>query len=104
MPNLPISARCTRAQRRLQSLLARYEATDSQTVLRFCLDRSYARLRNEIAVSVSALDRIKASGAEAEANIELQSSLQRQQQTLTTLRNIMKTRHDTAKNAISNVR
>jgi hypothetical protein len=93
-----------RAQRRLQSLLARYEATDPQTVLRFCLDRSYARLRNEIAASVSALDRMKASGAEAEANIDLQNSLQRQQQTLTTLSNIMKTRHDTAKNAISNTR
>jgi hypothetical protein len=93
-----------RTQRRLQSLLARYETTDSEAVLRFCLDPSYARLRNEIAATVSALERMRASGAEAEANIEMQNSLQRQQRTFMTLSNIMKTKHDTAKNSISNVR
>lgn len=93
-----------RSQQRLQSLLARYEATDPQTVLRFCLDTSYTRLRNEIAANVTALERTSASDVNAQANIELQDNLQRQQQTLTTLSNIMKTRHDTAKNAISNVR
>jgi hypothetical protein len=93
-----------RSQRRLQSLLARYKSTAPETVLRFCLDRSYTRLRNEVAASVTALERTSETGAEAQANVELQNSLQRQQQTLTTLSNIMKTRHDTAKNAISNVR
>jgi hypothetical protein len=93
-----------RMQRGLQSLLARYETTASETVLRFCLDSSYARLRNEIAATVSALERMRASGAEAQANIEIQNSLQRQQRTFTTLSNIMKTKHDTAKNSVSNVR
>lgn len=93
-----------RMQQRLQALLARYEAMESETVLRFCLEPSYARLRAEMAATVSTLERLRASGTETEVNIELQNSLQRQQQTFTTLSNIMKTKHDTAKNAISNIR
>jgi hypothetical protein len=93
-----------RTQRRLQSLLTRYEATDPETVLRFCLDPAYARLRTEIAATVSGVERIGASGINAQANIEMQNSLQQQQRLFTTLSNIMKTKHDTAKNAISNVR
>jgi hypothetical protein len=44
------------------------------------------------------------AGGDAQANIDLQNTLQKQQQTFQTISNVMKTKHDTAKNSISNVR
>ena len=94
----------SRAQRRLQDLLARYRDADPDAVLRFCLDPAYTALRNEVAASVQALERMRASGRDSQASLDLQNTLQRQRRMFTTLSNVMKTRHDTAKNSIGNVR
>ena len=92
------------AQRQLQELLARHPDADPDAVLRFCLDPAYAELRSEVAATVRTLDRMRASGSDMQAHLDLQNTLQQQQRKFTTLSNVMKTRHDTAKNSIGNVR
>lgn len=91
-----------RAKQRLTALLARYKNTAPETVLRFCLDNQYGQLRSDVAASVRAVER--AARGEAQANVDLQNALQQQQRAYTTLSNVMKMRHDVAKNAINNVR
>jgi hypothetical protein len=45
-----------------------------------------------------------ARAADDGRNAALESTLQQQQRTFSSISNVMKTRHDTAKNSISNVR
>jgi hypothetical protein len=89
------------AQRRLQEYLSRYKDDNPQAVLRFCLDPSYRQLQSGLQASVESL-RAGRSGEQASAALE--ETIERQRRTFTTISNIMKTRHDTAKNSIGNVR
>lgn len=101
---LVTNERDEQAQRRLQEVLARHRDTDSDAVLRLCLDPHYRQLQSDVAAIVQALERKRASDGQAESDPALSAALQRQQSVFTTLGNVMKTRHDTAKNSISNVR
>jgi hypothetical protein len=62
-----------------------------------------AQLRADVQASRRTLERINASG-DTQSNVDLQNTLQKQQQLEQMISNIMKAGHDTAKNAISNVR
>jgi hypothetical protein len=94
------------AQRRLQEYLSRYKDNNPEAVLRFCLDPSFRQLSSELQASAQSLRRASGggSGSTARADTTLEDRLQQQQRKYTTLSNIMKTRHDTAKNSIGNVR
>jgi hypothetical protein len=91
------------AQRRLQELMARHGDNNPDAVLRFCLDPSYKQLQSELQASAEGLRRGR-RGSNPEASVELQDNLQRQQRAFQAISNVMKTKHDTAKNSISNVR
>ena len=91
------------ASQKLQHFLSQFHSAEAVT--RFCLDPAIARLQNELHSSRQGLERMTAARAADDGrNVALESTLQRQQRTFSTLSNIMKTKHDTAKNAISNVR
>lgn len=93
------------AQARLQTFLSRYKDNDPAAVLRFCLDPAISRLNSELQASRQGLERMTAARAADDGrNAALESTLKRQQQTFSSISNVMKTRHDTAKNSISNVR
>jgi hypothetical protein len=95
----------TQAQAKLQSFLSRYKDNTPEAVLRFCLDPAIARLNGELQASRQSLERMTAARAADDGrNAALETTLQQQQRTFTTISNVMKTKHDTAKNAISNVR
>jgi hypothetical protein len=87
----------------LRQAMARYSSHNAEAIMRFCLDPTIAALRGELQASRQTLERMSAGG-DAQANIDLQNTLQKQQQTFQTISNVMKTKHDTAKNSISNVR
>jgi len=97
----PGDARATAA---LQQAMARYPNHDAEAIMRFCLEPTIAALRGELQTSRQTLERLNAAGGDAQANIDLQNTLQKQQQTVATISNVMKTKHDTAKNSISNIR
>jgi hypothetical protein len=88
----------------LRQAMARYSSHDAEAIMRFCLEPTIAALRGELLASRRTLERLSAAGGDTQANIDLQNVLQKQQQTLQTISNVMKTKHDTAKNSISNVR
>jgi hypothetical protein len=91
------------ANRQLEELMARYRDNNAEAIMRFCLEPTIAQLRAELEASRQALEHIDA-GNETQANVDLQNKLQQQQQTFSSISNVMKTKHDTAKNSIQNVR
>lgn len=95
----------TQAQTKLQNFLSRYRDNSPEAVLRFCLDPAIGRLNGDLQASRQGLERMTAERAADDGrNVALENRLQQQQQTFSSISNVMKTRHDTAKNAISNVR
>jgi hypothetical protein len=92
------------AQRKLQELLSRYKDNSPEAVMRFCLDPMITQLQGELRASRQTLERLGTGGGDTQANVDMQNKLQQQQQTFSSISNVMKTRHDTAKNSISNVR
>jgi len=88
----------------LRQAMARYSSHDAEAIVRFCLEPTIAALRGGLQASRQALERLNAAGGDAQANVDLQNTLQKQQQAFQTISNVMKTKHDTAKNSISNVR
>jgi hypothetical protein len=101
---LVANERAARAQQRLQALLARYQDNDPQAVLRFCLDPAYRQLQSELEASSQALRRSGAANVDDRSSAALETTLEQQRRRYTAISNIMKTRHDTAKNSIGNVR
>lgn len=102
-----------RAQRRLQALIEKHSDHNPDAVLRFCLDPAYRQLQRSLQNSVQSLersrpvpeDKLNTAGEDSQlANVDLQNALQQQNQRFATIRALIKARHDTAKNAISNVR
>lgn len=92
------------ARRRLELMMSRYRDNNAAVITRYCLEPAITQLRSDLQASQQALERLSAAGGGAQADIDLQNVLQKQQQTFTMISNIMKTKHDTAKNSISNVR
>jgi hypothetical protein len=92
------------AQRRLQEYRSRYKDNNLEAVLRFCLDPSYRQLQSELQASVQSLRQASGGGNAARADTTLEDRLLQQQRTYTSISNVMKTRHDTAKNSIGNIR
>jgi hypothetical protein len=90
------------ARRQLQAFLARYSGANHEAALRFCLEPSYRQLQRDLETSLAALRRAK--DAKSQTGLTTQDALQRQQRTYQTISNVMKTKHDTVKNSISNVR
>ena len=97
----PSDARATDS---LQQAMARYPNHDAEAIMRFCLEPTLAELRGELQTSRRTLERLNAAGGDAQANVDLQNVLQKQQQRIATINNVMKTKHDTVKNSISNIR
>jgi hypothetical protein len=97
----PSDARATDA---LRQAMARYPNHGAEAIMRFCLEPTIAALRGELKTSRQTLERLNAAGGDAQANVDLQNALQKQQRRMSTISNVMKTKHDTAKNSISNVR
>lgn len=93
----------TAAGEALQQALGVHARRSPETVTRFCLEPAIASLRGELESSMQALDRLAADDA-TQANIDLQNVLQKQQQTMAGIAAVLRTKHDTAKNAINNVR
>jgi hypothetical protein len=87
----------------LRQTMVRYASHDAEAIMRFCLEPTIAALRGQLQASRQTLERLSAGG-DAQANVDLQNTLQKQQQAFQTISNVMKTKHDTAKNSISNVR
>lgn len=92
------------AQRSLQAQLDRYKDNDPEAVLRFCLDPAYTALQSELEASQRTLRASSADRIDARASASLERSFEEQQRKYTAISNVMKTRHDTVKNAINNVR
>jgi hypothetical protein len=92
------------ASRTLAQMMSRYKDNSAEAIVRFCLDPTFKQLQAELQSSRQTLERMGTADGDAQASIDLQNTLQRQQQTLTMISNVMKTKHDTAKNSISNVR
>jgi hypothetical protein len=92
------------ARRRLQIYLSRYQDNNPEAVLRFCLDPSYRQLQAELEASSQSLERASRGGAAARAGATTEDRLEQQQRMYQSISNVMKTKHDTAKNSISNVR
>jgi hypothetical protein len=91
------------ASQRLAQMMSRYKDNSAEAIVRFCLEPSIARLRADLQASRQTLNRLD-TGSGTQANVDMQNKLQQQQQVFTSISNVMKTKHDTAKNAISNVR
>jgi hypothetical protein len=92
------------ASQRLEQMMSRYRDNGAEAITRFCLEPAITRLRADLQASQQTLGRLSAGGSGAQANVDLQNALQKQQQVFTSISNVLKTKHDTAKNAISNVR
>jgi hypothetical protein len=101
---LVANQRNTRAQQRLQELLVRHQDHDREAVLRFCLDPAYQQLQSELDTSTQALRGPDARDVDDRAKAALETSLAQQHRRYTAISNIMKTKHDVAKNSINNVR
>jgi hypothetical protein len=94
-----------RAADALRQAMARYPNQDAEAITRFCVEPTIDKLRGELRASRQTLERLNGAGGGAtQANVDLQNVLQQQQRIFTTISNVMKTKHDTAKNSISNVR
>jgi len=91
------------AQGRLASVMSRHRDRSAEAIVRFCLDPVIVKLRDELRASRLELERLD-TGRGAQANAALDGRVQRQRQVFTTISNVMKTKHDTVKNSISNVR
>jgi hypothetical protein len=92
-----------RAQLRLQQFMSRYKDNNPDAILRFCLDPSYTQLQSELRANAQAIRRASSAG-DPQASVDFEGKLQQQQQTYQAISNVMKTKHDTAKNSINNVR
>jgi hypothetical protein len=92
------------ASQRLERMMSRYRDNSAEAITRFCLDPVITKLRDDVQMSRRTLDDLNAGRGSAQANVDLQNTLQKQQQIFTSVSNVLKTRHDTAKNSISNVR
>jgi hypothetical protein len=92
------------ASRQLEQIMSRYRDNNAEAIMRFCLEPTIAQLRAELQASRQTLERLGTAGGEAQANIDMQNKLQQQQQTFSSISNVMKTKHDTAKNSVSNIR
>ena len=86
-----------RAQRRLQEYLARYQGDDLLAVLRFCLDPAYTRLHGAVKATTDAIRQAGESASEP-LGLDLQGKLQQETRMYEALRNVMKTKHEAAKN------
>jgi hypothetical protein len=93
----------TAAIEALQQALGVYARQNPEAVTRFCLEPAISQLQGELASSRESIGRLDAD-SQAQANIDLQNILQKQQQTLAAISTVLGTKHDTAKNSISNVR
>jgi len=91
------------AQLRLREFMSRYKDNTPDAILRFCLDPSYTQLQSELQANAQAIRRASSAG-DRQASVDLEGRLQQQQQTYQAISNVMKTKHDTAKNSIGNVR
>jgi hypothetical protein len=92
------------ASRRLEQMMSRYRDNNAEAITRFCLNPAITQLQGELRASRQTFERLGTGGGDTQANIDMQNKLQQQQQTFSSISSVMKTRHDTAKNAISNVR
>ena len=93
-----------RAQGRLREYLTRYKDNNQEAVLRACLDPAYKQLQSDLEGNSRAIRRASSGSSDEQALIDLESKLQQQNRSYTAISNIMKTKHDTARNAINNVR
>ena len=97
----PGDARATAA---LRETMASYSTHAADGIMRFCLEPTIGELRRELLASRQTLERTAASAGDLPADAEPENLLRRQQQKFQTISNVLKTKHDTAKNSISNVR
>jgi hypothetical protein len=93
-----------RAQSRLREYLMRYKDNNQEAVLRTCLDPAYRQLQSDLEANSQAIRRASSRSSDEQALVDLESKLQQQNRSYTAISNIMKTKHDTARNAINNVR
>lgn len=91
-----------RLRQRFEELVARNRRAGADAIVSYCLSPSYQQLRREVQGTTSKLESQNSDDAQL-ANVDLQNTLQKQQQTLQMMSNISKMLYDTANAVIRKI-